>query len=232
MIRLLIVDDNARFLKAARELILCHGSGFIVETASDAETAILAIHRRHFDVVVSDIRLPGVQGLELLAECRRIRPDTRVIMITGYGDRELEQQAASSGAYAFLHKPVAAESFCAAVDRAALHSRSQRVTDDVFPVDNRRYMNAAEAIHEKSKAIGAQLVRPLISKDAHLHSEWAEQQAERIIDMFLSDEGSDDLLRLKDEITHALCRAYDTGKKTAHAHRGPYKSDISPDIRP
>ena len=234
MIRLLIVDDNANFLKAARELVRCHGSGFIVDTASDAETAILAIHHRHFDVVVSDIRLPGVQGLELLAECRRMRPNTRVIMITGYGDRELEQQAASSGAYAFLHKPVTAEAFCAAVDRAALHSRSQRVADDVFPADDRWYMNATEAIHEKSEAITAQLVRPLTSKDTDLHSGWAEQQAELIIDMFLNDKGSDDLLRLKDEIAHALCRAYYTGKKTARAHRDAYdayKGDISPDIR-
>jgi DNA-binding NtrC family response regulator len=231
MIHILLIDDNATFLKAARELLLRHRTGWIVDTRSDVETAILAIHRRDYDVVVSDIRLPGVQGLELLAECRRMRPGTPVIMITGYGDRELEQQAASSGAYAFLHKPVVPEAFCAAIDRA-VHSRSQRVADDVFPVDDRWEMNAAEAIYEKSEAITERLVRPLTSKDADLYREWAEQQAERIIDMFLNEEGPDDLLKLKDEIAHALYRAYYTGHRTARAGRGPYKTDIGPDIRP
>ena len=223
--RLLIIDDNATFLNAARALVLRHGSEFVVDTASDVETARLAIYRNHYDVVVSDIRLPGVQGLELLAECRRIRPDTPVIMITGYGDRELEQQAASSGAYAFLHKPVAADAFCAAVDRAALHSRFRRGADDVSP----RYKNAAGAIPKKPEAITVQPVRHLTSND-DLNSGWAEQQAEHIIDMFLKDEGSDDLLRLKEKIVHALCRAYDTGQRRARIHRGPY--DISPEIRP
>jgi DNA-binding NtrC family response regulator len=230
--RLLIIDDNATFLKAARGFVQRHRSGLVIDTASDAETAILAINRCHYDVVVTDIRLPGMQGLELLAECRRVRPETAVIMITGYGDRELEQQAANSGAYAFLHKPVAAEAFCTAVDRAALHSRSRRDHDDGSTPHPTWYMNAAEAIHRRSEAITAQAIRPLISKDADLNAGWAEEQAERIIDRFLDDEGSDDLLRLKDEIAHALSRAYYTGKQTARDHRGAYKSDIGPDIRP
>jgi FixJ family two-component response regulator len=232
MIRLLIIDDNATFLMAARELILRHRSGFVVDTAPDVETALLAIHRRHYDVVVSDIRLPRVRGLELLEVCRRIQPHTSVIMITGYGDRELEQQATRFGAYAFLHKPVAAEAFCAAVDRAALHSRSRRGADDVSPVEDRRYMNGTEAIHRKSEAITGQLVRPLSSKDTDLDSKWAEEQAESIIDAFLDDKGSDDLLRLKEAIVQALCRAYYTGQKRAATHRSPYKLDIGRDIKP
>lgn len=232
MIRLLIIDDNATFLMAARELVLRYRSGIVVDTASDIETALLAIHRRHYDVVVSDIRLPGVHGLELLAVCRRVQPDTSVIMITGYGDRDLEQQAASSGAYAFLHKPVAAEAFCAAVDRAALHSRSRPDAAEVSPVEDRWSMNAAEAIHRKSEAITALLDRSLPWKDAHLNSKWAEEQAESIIERFLDDKGSDDLLRLKEAIVHTICRAYYTGQNRAATYRGPYKLDIGPHIEP
>lgn len=229
---LLIVDDNATFLQAARELVQRHRSGVVVDTAPDARAALLAIKRRHYDVVVSDIRLPDMLGLEVLAECRRIRPESAVIMITGYGDRELEQQAVNSGAYAFLHKPVAAEAFCAAVDRAALHSRSQRDRDDAYAPDFTWYINAAEAIHRRSKAITAQAIHPLIPNDADLNAGWAEEQAERIIDSFVDDDGSDDLLKLKDQIVQVLCLAYSAGKRSALPHRRSYKIGIRPDMKP
>ncbi|WP_447985850.1 response regulator [Nitrospira sp. Nam74] len=230
MFHLLIIDDNTAFLNAARELVLRHRSGFVVDTAPDAETALLAISRRDYDVVVTDIRLPGMQGLELLAECRRIRPATPVVMITGYGDRELEEEAARCGAYAFLHKPVTAEAFYGVLNRAALHSRTRRNRDDVSTPDRTWYTNAAEAIHRRSEAITAQLLSPLTSKDG-LDIRWAAEQAEHIIDRFIDDEGSDDLLKLKDEIAHALCRAYNAGKRSALTHRSPYRVDIRPDIK-
>lgn len=232
MIRLLIIDDNSAFLNAARELLLRHRSGFAVDTALDAESAGLAIRRCHYDVVVSDIRLPGIQGLEVLAECRRIRPDASVIMVTGYGDRELEAQAAKLGAYAFLHKPVAIEAFCAAVDRAVLHSKSGRSRDNAPRPDHRWYVQAAKHIHRRSEAITAQLIRPLTQTDAEVTGGWADKQAERIIDTFLGYEGPDDLLRLKDDIEQALCRAYRSGKLSASIHRYSREMDISPDIKP
>jgi CheY-like chemotaxis protein len=227
MIRVLIIDDNVTFVKAARELVLRHQSGFVVDTALDGDTAILAFHRCHYDVVVSDIRIHGVTGLEVLAECRRIRPDTSVIMITGYGDRELEQQAANSGAYAFLHKPVAAEAFCAAIDRAALHSRSRLARDEISTRRPAWYRNPAEEIPGRPEVLRAQPIAPV--NDA-LNAKWAEEQAERIVDRFVYDEGPDDLLKLKDEIAHGLCRAYNIGERRALTHGVPYKFNIHPDI--
>jgi hypothetical protein len=70
----------------------------------------------------------------------------------------------------------------------------------------------------------------MISNDA-LDSRWAEEQAEEIIDRFIDDEGCDDLLKLKDEIAHALCRAYNAGKRSALTHHSPYRVDIRPDIK-
>ena len=232
MVRLLIIDDNSTFLNAARELLLRHRSGCLVDTAQDAETALQALSRRDYDVIVTDIRLPGMQGLELLAECGRIRPATPVVMITGYGDRELEQEAARCGAYAFLHKPVAAEAFYAAVDRATLHSRSRRDRDDVSTPDQTWSINVAEAVHRKSEAITARLNRPLTSKDAlrdTLNTLWTEDQAEQIIDRFIADEGPDDLLKLKDEIADALRRAYTAGQRSRFTQHRQARVDIRPD---
>jgi len=230
MIRVLIIDDNVTFVKAARELLLRHQSGFVVDTAVDGGTAILAIHGCDYDVIVSDILIDGITGLEVLAECRRIRPETSVILITGYGDRELERQAANSGAYAFLHKPVAAEAFCAAVDRAALHSRSQLgVTKYVYDITH-GIENAAEEIPGTPEVLRPQLIG-LVTNDA-FNAEWAENQAERIVDRFVRDEDPDDLLKLKDQIAHSLCRAYNIGKDNASTDDVRYKFNIRRDIEP
>lgn len=232
MIRLLIIDDNATFLKVARELLLRHRPGFVVDTASDAENGLLAIRCHHYDVVVSDIRLPEMQGLEVLSECHRIRPDTSVVLITGYGDRELEEQAAASGAYAFLHKPVTPEAFCAVVVRAAVRTRSGRYSDNVPGPDRRWYIQATEQIHRRSEAITAQLLSSLIQNDDDAQKRWAEEQAERIIENFLDYEGSDDLLQLKEEITRALCDAYYTGKTSALTHGLGGTKEVHPDRPP
>jgi len=120
MAQILLVDDNRTFIYAGRELLLRQRPTFVVETAFDAETALIAIRTHDYDVVVSDICLPGLDGLALLYECHQIRPDTPVILITGYGDVQLEQLAAERGAYAFLHKPVDSDAFFSVVNRAVL----------------------------------------------------------------------------------------------------------------
>jgi CheY-like chemotaxis protein len=238
MAHILIVDDNETFLYAARELIMRQRRGFLVDTAADAEQALLAIRRHNYDVVVSDIRLPGLQGLELLEECRRIRPETPVVLITGYGDRELEEEAARRGAYAFLHKPVAAEAFCSVVDRAALQTSLRGNPQHVLGADSLWYTQATEQIRRRSGIIAQELRQALKRDDEDdamdMLTKWADQEADRIISMFLDYEGSDDLLRLRDLISRSLCVAYGTGRTTQSTLGGPLsrKKEIHPDTSP
>jgi FixJ family two-component response regulator len=236
MAHILIVDDNETFLYAARELLMRQRRGFLVDTAADAEQALLAIRRLNYDVVVSDIRLPGLQGLELLEECRRIRPETPVVLITGYGDRELEEEAARRGAYAFLHKPVAAEAFCSVVDRAALQTSLRRNHEDALGADSLWYTQAAEQIRRRSETIVQDLRQALTRDDDEMDmlTTWADQEADRIISMFLDYEGSDDLIRLQGLISRALCVAYETGKTRQSTLGGPLsrKKEIHPDTSP
>jgi FixJ family two-component response regulator len=236
MAHILIVDDNKAFLYAARELIMRQRRGFLVDTAADAEQALLAISRHHYDAVVSDIRLPALQGLELLAECRRIRPEMPVVLITGHGDRELEEEAARRGAYAFLHKPVAAEAFCSVVDRAALQASVRRNPQHVLGTDSLWYTQATEQIRRRSETIAQELRQALTRDDDEMAmlTTWAEQEADRIITLFLDYEGSDDLLRLQDLISRALCVAYETGKARSSILGEPLsrKKEIHPDTGP
>lgn len=92
--------------------------GLETRTAPDGATAIDELSRRPADVVVADHRMPGKTGLELLEWLRERQPDTRFIMLTGYGDRRLEWQVRHLGAAEYLEKPVAPDVLAHAVDRA------------------------------------------------------------------------------------------------------------------
>jgi DNA-binding NtrC family response regulator len=95
----------------------------VVDTAFDTETALIAIRTHDYNVVVSNLVLPRLDGIALLYECHQIRRDTPVILISGYGDVQLKQLAAERGAYPFLHKPVEPDAFSSVVNRAVMRAK-------------------------------------------------------------------------------------------------------------
>ena len=103
---ILLIDDDALFLKAIVET-LKHGHRDIkIETATTAEQGLRLLGRQHFDAVISDFRMPGLNGMDVLKECAVACPDTPVVVLTGYSTPALKQDALSLGAYAVLEKPV------------------------------------------------------------------------------------------------------------------------------
>src|SRR5436190_17624337 len=81
-------------------------TGVTVETAESAAAALDQIALEEYDAVVSDIKMPGMDGLALLAEIRTRRPDTPILIITGHGENELVVRALRGGACDFIHKPI------------------------------------------------------------------------------------------------------------------------------
>ena len=165
MARILLVDDNKIFLYASRELLLYQRPAFVVDMAFDAETAITAIRSHDYDVVVSDLVLPRLDGIALLYECHQIRPDTPVVLISGYGNQQLEQVAAERGAYAFLHKPVDPDAFFSVVNRAVLRAKMRRRSHEVLGDDSAWYPQAVVQAHRKSNAITERLRQTLQDAD-------------------------------------------------------------------
>ncbi|MCW5203144.1 sigma-54-dependent Fis family transcriptional regulator [Desulfobulbus sp. US4] len=103
MPRILIVDDELSmrdFLK-----ILFENEGYEVSVAANAATALDVAVRDPFDVVITDIRMPGMNGLELLAELKQHFPDLPVIMITAYASPDDAVQAMRQGAFDYITKP-------------------------------------------------------------------------------------------------------------------------------
>lgn len=103
--RVLFVDDDRKILHFAERSI---GQQFDCVTASTAEEALEVLRRNDpVAVIVSDDNMPGIRGTELLAEARKISPDTTRVMLTGYSDQTIAVDAVNKGAvFRFLNKPV------------------------------------------------------------------------------------------------------------------------------
>jgi len=102
--RLLLVDDEADFVGLLAKRL--RRRKLEVSVAHTAEDALAILADQEVDLVVLDIRLPGMDGLQTLAEIKRTYPQVHVIMMTGFADTEMAARAMSHGAVAYLVKPV------------------------------------------------------------------------------------------------------------------------------
>src|SRR2546428_12613094 len=126
----LIVDDDSALLEALPEALRLRMSGVIVDAADSAAAALDLIAAHDYDAIVTDIKMPGMDGLALLAEIRRHQPDTPVLMITGHGEDVLAIHSLRSGAYDFIQKPIDRDYFVASLHREIIaHSLSRRRYD-------------------------------------------------------------------------------------------------------
>lgn len=115
-LQVIYIEDDALVRRASVQSLQL--AGFDVTGFESAEAAEKAIVADHAGVIVSDIRLPGASGLDLLAQCRERVPDVPVILVTGHGDISMAVQAMRDGAYDFIEKPFAAERLIETVRRA------------------------------------------------------------------------------------------------------------------
>src|SRR2546422_9489089 len=144
----LIVDDDPALLQALPEPLQMRMTGLTVDTAQSGAVALDRITARDYDAIVTDIKIPGMDGLELLAEIRTHRPDTPTLMITGYGEHDLVVQALRAGAYDFIRKPIDRDYFVASLRRAMQkRALSRRVKGEQLAVE--RHLNELEAIVEE-----------------------------------------------------------------------------------
>lgn len=114
--RLLIVDDEEQTLDACSQIL--RKEGYIPETANNPLTALEMIKTRFYDLVIADIKLPHMDGIEFLKAIKVIDPDTAVIMITGYATIETAIQSMKIGAYDYITKPFSPDDLRIAISKA------------------------------------------------------------------------------------------------------------------
>ncbi|WP_421857982.1 sigma-54-dependent transcriptional regulator [Oricola sp.] len=122
--RILFVDDEAEVRRSATEWLAL--SGFVVDTAADVAAAKARLARDGVDIVVTDIRMPGDDGLALLHHVTEHHAGVPVILLTGHGDVPMAVAAMRDGAYDFLEKPYDADHLVAILRNAGERSRLSR----------------------------------------------------------------------------------------------------------
>src|SRR5437879_8576661 len=122
----LIVDDDLALLQALPETLRVPMGGVTVDTADSGAAALDRIAARDYDAIVTDIKMPGTDGLTLLAKIRARRPDTPTLMITGHGEHALAIHALRGGAYDFMQKPIDRDYLVASLSRAIQMSELSR----------------------------------------------------------------------------------------------------------
>ncbi len=122
---ILLVDDDPILLQALPHTISLRMSGVQVETADSASEALDLVQQQEYDAVVSDIKMPGMDGLDLLEQVLERYPDIPVLLITGHGEHELAIRALRGGAYDYIQKPIDRDDFVASLSRA-LQTRQMR----------------------------------------------------------------------------------------------------------
>src|SRR5438128_5934742 len=146
--RVLIVDDDAALLQALPEALRLRMDGVTVDTAESAAAALDRIAALDYDAIVTDIKMPGMDGLELLAEIRTQRPDTPALRISGHVEHDQVVQALRSGAYDFIPKPIDRDYFVASLRRAIqTQELTRRVKEQQLALE--RHLNELEAIVEE-----------------------------------------------------------------------------------
>ena len=105
--KVLVVDDDPVVRKSFDRVL--SGKGYAVITAESGEEALHKLDEERYDIVYSDVRMPGMSGLEVAENVKARRPWTPVVIITGYGTEAAEARAKAAGVSSFLHKPLSPE---------------------------------------------------------------------------------------------------------------------------
>jgi len=105
--KVLVVDDDPVVRKSFDRVLT--GKGYAVITAENGEEALRKLNEEKYDVVYTDIRMPGMSGLEVAEKIKARQPWTPVVIITGYGNDAAEARAKAAGVANFLHKPLSPE---------------------------------------------------------------------------------------------------------------------------
>jgi two-component system response regulator HydG len=147
--KILVVDDEIGIRQSLKKIL--EKEGFEVLTASNGEEAFKIIRGSDIDLLISDIRMAGMDGLELLKVCKSVSPYTEVIMITGYASVDTAVDSMKQGAYDYITKPFKKADIVKAVQKAV---EKQILTMDNVKMKQRiEAMEAAPLIETASPAM-------------------------------------------------------------------------------
>ncbi|MBA7559633.1 Sensor histidine kinase RcsC [subsurface metagenome] len=151
--KILVTDDELNTLKTLSANL--EDMGYRVSTATNGKEALALIRKRGFNIVIADIKLPDISGLEILETAKELNPETAVIMITGHASIETAVNAINEGAYAYILKPVTMSELETTLKNALREQRllsENRELVESLQQSNKRMEEANRALEQVSQA--------------------------------------------------------------------------------
>ena len=102
--RILIVEDDEEMRALLRDVI--EEEGHKTDSVNNGSEAFRKLVKQSFDLIITDIRMPGLTGLDILPGMRKLHPEVPIIVITAFGSEEIQRKAIERGANAYLEKPI------------------------------------------------------------------------------------------------------------------------------
>jgi CheY-like chemotaxis protein len=141
VVRVLVADDDEVFLEILAETV--EEAGAVVELAADGLAALEKLSTSDFDILISDLNMPRMDGLTLLSQVRTLHPHILSILITGFGSLESAIQALRLGAYDYIQKPFMVEQVAVtvrnAVDRVKTYKEKATLVREIEELHRRIY---------------------------------------------------------------------------------------------
>ncbi|BCB97041.1 sigma-54-dependent Fis family transcriptional regulator [Dissulfurispira thermophila] len=191
MLDILVIDDDLRMNQLIVEIL--SEEGYSAAATSDSREAIILLRERHYDIVITDLKMPYVDGMQILTTAKQSNPDALVVMITAHGTIESAIEAIKKGAYDYIQKPFDPDQLLLIIKRAAEHlfliyenKRLQRevksfLQDDIIGVS--RAIRDIKGIIEKVAPLDATVLiqgetgtgKELVARQIHKNSARAQK---------------------------------------------------------
>ncbi len=133
MLKVLIIDDEEIIRIGLRSTVDWERLGCVVAgEAEDGESGLKLINSTEPDILFTDIRMPGLSGLEMISDISSLKDSCKIIILTGYRDFEYAQEAIKQGAFRFLLKPVKTEDLNLAIEDAVKEIKKEKSREVIF----------------------------------------------------------------------------------------------------
>jgi len=131
-IKILVVDDEPSILESFKMILSI--KDFDVVTAPTGEEGVNIVDQDYFDIAFVDLRLPGIDGIEVLKRIKQKSPSTEVVIVTAFASEESQAKAITVGAMEYLRKPFLMEEIYNLVDRAIRRKADKSRKKDAVPI--------------------------------------------------------------------------------------------------
>ena len=175
------LDDDLKVCETVSETL--QESGYEVSHFTDASKCLEKLHSKECDLLITDLKMPDMNGIDLLTEAKRIIPWLPVLMITGYGDIPTAVKAVKAGASDFIEKPLERESFLDKITMIFVENKSESINVEVPLTKTERKILKMVIAGKSNKEIAQLMHRSIRTIEVHRARLMHKLKADNLVDL-------------------------------------------------